>query len=263
MKGLERMRRLLFKSKLHLKRASPTILTCIGAAGVVATAVMAARATPKAMELCEMLRLYKVKNDEDEPSRAEYVKAAGPAYIPAALVGVATISCIFGANAISRRQTAAITSAYMLLDSAYREYRDKAKQALGEDAAAQIRELIAKDKYEIGEYDFTESGERQVFYEEFYGKFFERSKEEVLSAEYHFNRNFKLRGYATLNEFYEFLSLPKTELGEALGWSLGAGEEFYGYSWVDFEHRKVTLDDGLECLTIEMPFAPTADYLDF
>lgn len=31
-----------------LKKASPTILTCIGAAGVVATAVLAVKATPKA-----------------------------------------------------------------------------------------------------------------------------------------------------------------------------------------------------------------------
>ena len=31
-----------------LKKASPTILTCIGAAGVVATAALAVKATPKA-----------------------------------------------------------------------------------------------------------------------------------------------------------------------------------------------------------------------
>ena len=36
------------KVERFLKKASPTILTCIGAAGVVATAVMAAKATPKA-----------------------------------------------------------------------------------------------------------------------------------------------------------------------------------------------------------------------
>jgi len=34
-----------------LKKASPTILTCIGAAGVVATAVLAVKATPKADSL--------------------------------------------------------------------------------------------------------------------------------------------------------------------------------------------------------------------
>ena len=34
-----------------LKKASPTILTCIGATGVVATAVLAVKATPKADSL--------------------------------------------------------------------------------------------------------------------------------------------------------------------------------------------------------------------
>ena len=43
--------RLVPKAERFLKKASPTILTCIGAAGVVATAVMAAKATPKALKL--------------------------------------------------------------------------------------------------------------------------------------------------------------------------------------------------------------------
>ncbi len=36
-----------------LKKNAGTILTCIGAVGVVATAVMSAKATPKAIELLE------------------------------------------------------------------------------------------------------------------------------------------------------------------------------------------------------------------
>lgn len=34
-----------------MKKASPTILTCLGAIGVVVTAVLAVKATPKAMEM--------------------------------------------------------------------------------------------------------------------------------------------------------------------------------------------------------------------
>ena len=36
-----------------LKKASPTILSCLGALGVVATAVLAVKATPKALERIE------------------------------------------------------------------------------------------------------------------------------------------------------------------------------------------------------------------
>ena len=42
-----------YRSAAYLKRHSPTILTFVGATGVVATIIMSARATPKAMKLLE------------------------------------------------------------------------------------------------------------------------------------------------------------------------------------------------------------------
>jgi hypothetical protein len=261
MKSVQKMERLLYRTKLYLKRASPTILTCVGAIGVAATAATAVRATPKA------LRLLEAAADEKggKLSRLETALTAGPIYIPAASVGLSTIACIFGANALNRRQQAVIAGAYLFASRMHREYKGKAKELLGSDADGLIREAVAKGKYiEAGNRPdyISASGEKQLFYEEHYGKFFERSKEEVLSAEYHFNRNFALRGYACLNEFYEFLGLPKTKAGETLGWSLDVGMELYGYSWVDFGHESFEMDDGLECCAINMPFPPTADYMD-
>ena len=58
-----------------LKKASPTILTCIGAVGVVATAVLAVKATPKALE---MVRADSRKNhdgDQHAATRVEVVKS--------------------------------------------------------------------------------------------------------------------------------------------------------------------------------------------
>jgi hypothetical protein len=229
----------------------------MGAAGVVATSVMAVKATPKALKLLE-----KIKEEKGEDlSKLEIIKTAGPAYIPAIAIGASAIFCIFGANVLNQRQQAAVISAYALLDAACREHKNKVKELLGEETARQVRGAIAKDKYDDSE--ISVSGEKQLFYEEFYGKFFERTKEEVLLAEYHFNRNFALRGHTSLNEFYEFLDLPPTKAGEKLGWSLEAGGEFYGYFWVDFEHERAEMDDGLECFIITMPFSPTLDYLDY
>ena len=42
--------------QLFLRRNSSTILTCAGGVGVVATAVLTAKATPKAMRLLEEAR---------------------------------------------------------------------------------------------------------------------------------------------------------------------------------------------------------------
>lgn len=41
------------KSRLYLKRSSPTILCCMAAVGVVGTAVAAVKVTPRAMKLLE------------------------------------------------------------------------------------------------------------------------------------------------------------------------------------------------------------------
>ena len=44
---------MLDRSKLYLKNNASTILTCVGAVGVVATTVSAVKATPKAMRLLD------------------------------------------------------------------------------------------------------------------------------------------------------------------------------------------------------------------
>ena len=53
------MNSLLNKSQVFLKRNSATILTCVGAAGVIATTVTAVKATPKAMRLIEEAKVEK------------------------------------------------------------------------------------------------------------------------------------------------------------------------------------------------------------
>lgn len=62
----------------------------------------------------------------------------GVCYIPAAISGTATIFCIFGANVLSKRQQAALTSAYALLNDSYNNYKDKLKELYGEEAHQKI-----------------------------------------------------------------------------------------------------------------------------
>lgn len=102
-----------------LKKASPTILTCIGAAGVVATAVLAVKATPKADSL---IKADSRRNHDGDPyaaTKLEAVKSCWKCYIPAAATGVATIICIFGANTLNKKQQASLASAYALVNRSY------------------------------------------------------------------------------------------------------------------------------------------------
>lgn len=112
----------------YLKRSSPIILTCIGAVGIVATSVMAVRATPKALDLIHKNSRINHDGDPYAYTKAEAVQSAWKCYIPSVLIGTSTIVCIFGANILSRHQQAALTSAYTMLNESYKQYRQAAKK---------------------------------------------------------------------------------------------------------------------------------------
>lgn len=252
------MNRLLSHAKPFLKRNGSTILTCIGGAGVIGTAIMAVKATPKAMSLLE-----KAKEEKgEELTKLEVVKVAGPSYIPTAMVGVGTLACIFGANVLNQRKQAALTSAYALLDNAYKEYQEKVDELYGEEAGGHIREQIAKDKYEEQEIEITDDENKQLFYDFFSGRYFESTIEVVQQAEYFVNRTLTMREYVYLNEYYEMLDIPPIDSGYELGWSVGSCLACYWQNWIDFNHERVTMDDGLECIIIKMD-EPIVDFQNF
>lgn len=255
-----------YKVALYLKRNSSTILTCIGAVGVVVTAVTAVKATPKALTA-----LKEAKEEKgEELTKLETVIAAGPVYIPSVIIGAGTIACIFGSNILNKQQQATLTSAYALLDQSYKEYRNKVKEIYGEEAEQNIRDSIALSKrkedwnaYAPGLESLPTDGEKCLFYESHRGEYFEATIEEVMNAEYHINRNFATRGCVSLNEFYDFLGLEGTDEGELVGWGCGRLIEECAWPWIDFDNRRVTLEDGLECYMIEFQVEPAIGFEDY
>ena len=70
------LQRLAQRSKIYLRKASPTILSGLGAAGVIVTSVLAVRATPKALR---KIRADSKTNHDGDPeaySKLEAVKSA-------------------------------------------------------------------------------------------------------------------------------------------------------------------------------------------
>lgn len=248
------MNKLLSKSAVLVKRNAPTILTVIGGIGVGATAIMAVKATPKATKLLEQAK----KEKGEELTKFEVVKVAGPSYIPAAITGVATIACIFGANILNKKKQAAIMSAYALLDSSYKEYRNKVTKLFGEDADRRVKEEIAKDKY--AENDIYVTDDKELFYDSFSERYFESTMAQVVQAEYNINRKISMYGGAYLNEFYEELDIPPLDHGEHLGWSSGSLMDTTWIQWLDFHHEKVEMEDGMECYIITMSTKPMLDF---
>lgn len=249
--------------KDFLRRNSSTILTCIGAFGVVATAVMAVKATPKAMALIEEAKEEK----GEELTKAEVVKVAGRVYIPTVFTGFATIACVFGANIVSKHQQAALMSAYALLDSSYKDYKEKVDELYGDEAGKHVRQEIAKDKY-AGDGSLVDDS-KELFYDFYSGRYFESTKETVMRAEYETNRSLFVNCAVGLNEFYSFLGLPEMPEFDDVGWACGQMEEMYWHPWIEFQHEEIVIDEdsseeaGLECTIIHLPMEPVMGYLEY
>lgn len=231
-----------------LKKAAPLVLTVLSAAGTVAAVIFGAKAAVKAQEVIK----EKEKAKGEELDKIEAVKAALPIFIPTVLLTVGTVACVFGSNAINKKQQAAYISAYTMLDAAFKDYKTKVEELYGEGADAKVEQAVVEEKH---------SG-KCVFYEVYRDEFFERSREDVIRAEYELNRNFALRGYAPLNEFYEFLGLSHIPEGDILGWAMDIGEIVYGYRWIDFSHVEEERGDGTKYYRIVFDFEPTPDFED-
>lgn len=264
------IQRMLHKTGMSIRKYSPVALSCVASVGVIVTAIMAVKATPKAIELIHTDSKEKHDGDPNAYTKKEAIIAAWKCYIPAVAFGVSTIACIMGANALNNRQQASLASAYALVQNSYSSYKNKLKEIYGEEAHNTIMDSIIKEDckeisistpgfFSNSTLDFGEGVEPEIvrtFYESFSNRYFESTIEKVIQAEYHLNRNFMFAGAISLNEFYEFLGLEKTDFGDEVGWSSFNGDIY----WIDFNHHRITLEDGMEICVIDMVFDPTTEW---
>ena len=116
-----------------------------------------------------------------------------------------------------------------------------------------------KDKYKDYSNSFTD--DKQLYFDEYSGRYFQSTPEDIQKAEYDLNRTLSIDDVACLNDWYECIGLDPLEHGEKIGWSTGINYEAYWQSWIDFNHTKTVLDDGLECTIISFNQEPVG-YFD-
>lgn len=242
------------RKEVFFRKHSSTILTFFSTAGVIGTTVLAVKATPKAIRLIE-----EAKEEKGcDLTTLETVKAAWKPYIPATVTGLSTIACIFGINYLSTRTQASLMSAYAFLENSYKEYRKKANELYGEDADDNIKREIAKEKVDR---NIVIDENKELFFDTESMQYFHSTIEEVKRGERIFNEYFSTTGYASLNNLYDALGVPRVSYGYNLGWSTKLNDLTYGYSGVGIEYEKATLDDGLECWIVSITCPPSPDYL--
>lgn len=254
-----------------LQKHSPEILTGIGIAGMITTTVLAVRATPKALILIEeekrrrnneLLEEAK-KNGMEECRRIDRLKpielmqAAWKCYIPAAVTGALSVSCLIGASSVSLKRNAALAAAYSLSESALKEYQEKVIETIGEKKEQEVRDAIAKDRLQRDpvtnkEVIITGRGET-LCYDTITSRYFKCDIEKIRKVENLLNKRLLSEMYISLNDFYYEIGLRETELGGDLGWNIASG-------LISFDFSSQLAEDDTPCLVVGYRIAPRYDY---
>lgn len=238
-----------------MKKHSPEILTGIGVAGMVATTIMAVKATPKAILL---INEKEVELRAEKLTKKEVVQTVWKCYIPAAVTGVASIACIIGASSINAKRNAALATAYTLTETALKEYKDKVVETIGEKKESEIRGAIAQDKLKndpVIKTDVIETGKgKTLCYDALSGRYFRSDVDKIKRAEYELNKQLLNEGYISLNDFYYEIELEPIKVGDKLGWS--ARQERY----IEVKFGSALTTEQEPCLVLDFSVAPIYDY---
>lgn len=233
-----------------LQKNSPVIFAAVAISGVVATAILAVKATPDAKaELDEF-----EENAEDEVTVIDKVKVCWRFYVPTAAMGAATISCIVASNVINSRRQAAISAAYILSRNAFDEYKHKVIETLGEKKHEKIQEAIAEEKVakietpQTQQIVISEPG-NQLCFDCWSGRYFMSTMEELRRIENDVNRDLSERLWVSLNDVYDRFGLEPVKMGEDLGWSKGD-------RGLDFIYSACLSPSGEPTLTIDFMVDP-------
>ena len=239
-----------------LSKHSPEILVGAGISGMIATTILAVRATPKAIRLIED-KAFEEGCRPSEIKKTEKVKLCWKCYIPAAITGVTSIACVIGAQSVNARRNAALAAAYALSDSTLREYREKVVETIGEEKEKIVRDKIAEERIKKNpdtnaEVISTDRGDT-LCYDTLSGRYFYSDPESIRQAVNDLNETMLNDMYVSLNEFYDNLNLDHTKLGDDLGWSMDDGQVRISFSSQLSSRNK-------PCLVLDYMVAPRYDY---
>lgn len=241
---------------------SPVILTSIGVAGTVGTAILTGKASVKAVRVIENyereIKEGQLHNLAPNFSNKEKFLVTWKFFIPPVALGACTIASIIFANRIGTRRAAAIAAAYTFTEQAFEQYRDKVVETIGEVKEKKVRDEIAQDRVNenpvSGNTVFVANGE-VLCMEAYTGRYFKSDHESIRRAENDIKAQVLNDGYASLGDFYYHLGLPRTSSCEEVGWNTDKMPEI---------HISATVaEDGKPCLVISYYVEPIRQYMQF
>lgn len=263
--------RTVHKIGFQLKKHSPEILAVAGTVGVIASTVMACKATTKLHDILEdsknqVNQVNEVLENKSIPAE-KYSEEDGKKdiaviytqttlkvvklYAPAVILGALSLTSILTSNKILRKRNVALAAAYTAVDKGFKEYRANVIERFGKDLDRELR-FNVKAK-EIEEAVVNENGEEETVkkvvneatvgkseYARFYDdgcKGWEKDPEYNLMFLRHvqdyLNDLLRTRGHVFLNEAYDQLGIPRTKAGAIVGWVYNEKNPV-GDNYIDF-----------------------------
>lgn len=144
-----------------VQKHSPQILMGIGVVGVVASTVMACRATLKVNDILEdsketIEKIHKVSADEskkdvysEEDSKKDLLIVYSRTgvklfklYSGAIVVGSLSLGCILMSNRILNKRNVALAAAYATIDKSFKDYRGRVVERFGESIDRELKHNI-------------------------------------------------------------------------------------------------------------------------
>ena len=259
------------RTGLKLKKHSPEILLAAGVVGVVASGVMACKATLKVEEIIDDAKhkidtIHEVSADptmaekySEEDSKKDlaivytqtavkFIKLYGPSVV---LAGV-SIGCMIGSNRILNKRNVALAAAYATVDKGFKEYRGRVIERFGKELDKELKYGI-KAK-EIEEVSVDEKGKEvstkstvEVMDPNSYSPYSiifddgntgwdpdpELTKYFLIQQQNWANDRLKTNGHLFLNEVYDMLGAKRTKAGAQVGWVYDEKNPV-GDNYVDF-----------------------------
>jgi hypothetical protein len=261
--------RTIARKALTFKKDSPHIFFAAGVVGVVASTVLACRATLKLEstldEFNEDVSHVKELHDKNDKLAFEYldndrthdllyVYAKGSLkiaklYAPAAVVGAISLTALTGSHVQLTRRNAALMAAYTAVQEAYDKYRDRVRSQLGDERELELyrgttTEIVKGEDGKKGEVKIHDPNQRSA-----YSKFFDEytkhwSKDPELNRYFiqcqqnYANHILKARGHIFLNEVYDMLGIERSSAGAVVGWVIGPdGDNFVDFGMFEAHNR--------------------------
>lgn len=264
---------MISKAKFVAGKHSPEILLGVGLVGVVASTVMACRATTKAKKLLEehQENLDIIKNTEigEEYSEDDQKKdltiqythtAVGfvKLYAPSVILGTASIMSILASHGILKKRNAALAAAYAAVDQGFKDYRKRVVERFGKGVDEQLKYGLKAETIE--EKTTDEKGKEKIVKKDIYVadpnasgyvKYFTRTnpywdndknRRELFFKTQMSIANDKLYAFkhVTLNDVYKMLGFEDTKPGMVVGWILDRNNKI-GDNYIEFDIKEVYL----------------------